>query len=150
MTKIPSALAALVLAGSIAASVAVAAPAARSNQPDATATFSTETVAVGARYTWGRGVLTFRGRTYPFKVSGLGIVGVGVSKVHGVAEVYHLKSPADFAGSYGRAAIGASIGKSGGVSSTMSNEHGVVINVHARERGIQVNVGVGGMHIKMR
>lgn len=86
---------------------------------------------------------------YPFKVEGLGVVGVGVDKVHGVADVYHLKSPAEFAGTYARAAIGASLGKTGGESSTMSNEHGVVMNVHARERGIQLNLGVGGVHIKM-
>jgi len=149
MKKAYSVLAALAVVGSIAATVAVAVPAARSNQPDATAAFSTETVAIGARYTWGHGILKFHGHSYPFKVEGLGVVGIGVDKVHGVAEVYHLKSPAEFAGAYGRAAIGASLGKTGGESSTMSNEHGVVMNVHARERGIQLNLGVGGVHIKM-
>ncbi|MGY2736927.1 hypothetical protein ACVWYO_004601 [Sphingomonas sp. UYP23] len=147
--KLYSTFAALAVAGTIAATVAIAAPVARSDQPNATATFSTETVAVGARYTWGHGILKYHGHSYPFKVEGLGAVGVGVDKVHGVAEVYHLKSPAEFAGTYGRAAIGASLGKAGGESSTMSNEHGVVMNIHARERGIQVNLGVGGVHIKM-
>ncbi|MBP2276824.1 hypothetical protein D9M73_153920 [compost metagenome] len=147
MKKLYSALAVFATAGMVAATVAIAAP--PQDRPNATAVFSTETVAVGVRYTWGRGVLKFKGHSYPFKIDGLGAVGVGVDKVHGVAEVYHLKSPADFAGTYGRAAIGASLGKAGGESSTMSNEHGVVMNVHARERGIQINLGVGGVHIKL-
>jgi hypothetical protein len=149
VNKLYSAFAAIVTAGAIAATAAGATPAATSDRPNATATFSTETVAVGVRYTWGRGVLRFHGHNYPFKVEGLGVAGVGVDKVHGVAEVYHLRSPADFAGTYGKATIGASLGHRGGESSTLSNQHGVVMNVHARERGIQINLGVGGAHIKM-
>lgn len=37
--------------------------------PSATVTFSGETVAVGVAFTWGKGVLKFKGKTYPFKVS---------------------------------------------------------------------------------
>jgi outer membrane immunogenic protein len=133
----------------LAASIALASPAAADDRPNATATFSTHTVAALVRYTWGRGVLKFQGHNYPFKIEGLGAIGIGINKVHGVARVYHLRRVSDFAGSYGKVTAGASIGNKGGESSTMKNDRGVVINVEARERGVQFNAGGGGVHIKL-
>ena len=132
----------------IVATLAFAAPAA-ADRPNASAVFTTHTVAAVLRYTWGRGTLTFQGHRYPFKIEGLGAIGVGIDKVHGVAKVYHLKRVADFAGTYGKASAGGSIGESGGESGTMKNEHGVVINIEARERGVQLNAGADGIHIKL-
>ncbi len=129
--------------------LATAAPATAADRPNATAVFSSHKVAFGASYTWGHGVLTFHGRHYPFKINGLGVVGVGIAKINGVAKVYHLKSAADFAGTYAKADAGGSLGESGGEDATLSNDNGVVMNVHARERGVQLNLGGGGVHIKM-
>jgi hypothetical protein len=133
----------------LSAAMALATPVAANDRPDATATFSTHTVSALVRYTWGRGVLKFHGRNYPFKIEGLGAIGIGINKVQGVARVYHLRRVSDFAGTYGKATAGASIGNKGGESSTLKNDHGVVINVEAREQGVQFNAGGGGVHIKL-
>jgi hypothetical protein len=122
--KLSIAAAAAMAVTVLASAVPVPAPAADSDQPDASAVFTTETVALGVRYTWGSGVLKFHGHRYPFKIEGLGVVGAGVNKVHGVAQIYHLRSAADFAGTYAKAAAGGSFGKDGGESSTMKNGRG--------------------------
>lgn len=117
--------------------------------PSATATFTGETVAVGVAFTWGKGVLTFKGKTYPFKVDGLSAVGAGAEKISGTGEVYHLTSVADFPGVYGAAGGGATIGKMGRGSASLKNDKGVVIEFKAKETGLEVNLAAGGVTIAM-
>src|SRR5215470_1125305 len=53
----------------------------------------------------GRGILTLRGRQYPFSISGLGVgFTVGASTNQLVGKAMNLRDPSDIAGSY--AAIG--------------------------------------------
>ena len=117
--------------------------------PSATATFTGDTVAVGVAFTWGKGVLTFRGRTYPFKVDGLSAVGVGAKKISGTGQIYHLASVADFPGVYAAAGGGATIGKMGRGSASLKNDKGVVIEFKAKETGLEVNLAAGGVTIAM-
>jgi hypothetical protein len=117
--------------------------------PTATATFSGETVAVGIGFTWGKGVLTFKGKTYPFKVDGLSAVGVGITKLTGTGKIYNLKSVSDFTGVYASAGGGASIGPKGVSSASLRNDKGVEIEFHAKERGISLNLDVSGVRIAM-
>lgn len=136
------------------ATVAISAPVfakpkAAKEVPSATATFTGESVAVGVGFTWGKGVLTFKGKTYPFKVDGLSAVGVGVTKISGTGTIYHLKSVADFAGTYATAGGGGSIGTKGLSSASMRNDKGVVMEFKAKEKGVSVNLDLGGVHIKM-
>ena len=58
----------------------------------ATATFKATNIAIGVGYSWGHGVLSYKGRTYPFTVKGLSALGIGASSIDGTAEVYKLKS----------------------------------------------------------
>ena len=44
----------------------------------------------------GGGTLNFHGRSYPFKLGGLGIGGIGVSTIDAVGSVYNLKRLQDF------------------------------------------------------
>jgi hypothetical protein len=117
--------------------------------PSATATFTGETVAVGIAFTWGKGVLTFKGKTYPFKVDGLSAVGAGAEKITGTGEVYHLASVADFPGTYASAGGGATMGKMGRGSASLKNNKGVVIEFKAKETGLEVNLAAGGVTIAM-
>ena len=50
---------------------------AQEEKPDATLTLSKGQVAVGIGWSWGDGVLTFKGKNYPFKVGGLSVVDGG-------------------------------------------------------------------------
>jgi hypothetical protein len=64
---------------------------AQDKKVDATLTMSEGQVAVGIGYSWGKGVLTFEGKEYPFKVSGLSVVDVGISKATSAGKVFNLK-----------------------------------------------------------
>jgi hypothetical protein len=119
------------------------------DSPSATASFTGATVAIGLGFTWGKGVLTFEGKTYPFKVDGLSAIGAGVTKMSGVGTIYHLKSAADFAGTYASAGGGASLGSHGQGSASLKNDKGVVIEFHAKEKGVSINLDLSGVHIKM-
>ena len=48
----------------------------------------------------GSGTLTYQGQTYPFRIAGLGVGGIGVSTVDAEGEVYDLKRLAEFPGAY--------------------------------------------------
>ena len=135
------ACAALTLTGPATAKVKAA--------PAATATFSGETVAVGVSFTWGKGVLTFKGKTYPFKVNGISAIGAGYTKITGTGKVYNLKSASDFSGVYASAGGGASIGTKGVSSASLRNDHGVVIEFKAKESGVSVNLDISGVRIAM-
>src|SRR5438067_5605034 len=49
----------------------------------------------------GDGTLRYMGHTYPFRVGGLGIGGIGVSTVQATGEAYGLRRLSDFPGAYG-------------------------------------------------
>ena len=115
----------------------------------ATATFSGETVAVGVGFTWGKGILTFKGKNYPFKVDGISAIGVGITRMTGTGRIYHLKSVSDFAGIYTADSGGASVDSKGVSSASLRNGKGVVIEFHAKERGISLNLDLSGVNIKM-
>ena len=68
--------------------------------PSATIAFSGGSVAAGVGYTWGNGTLLFKGKPYPFTVSGLSVVDIGIDRIDGAGTVYNLKNPADAAGTY--------------------------------------------------
>ena len=48
----------------------------------------------------GNGTLTFRGKTYPLRVSGLGVGTIGVSSADFVGTASNLRSPQDITGTY--------------------------------------------------
>jgi hypothetical protein len=139
----------LAFAATIGSAPVVAKSVAAKDVPNATASFTGETVAIGVGFTWGKGVLTFKDKTYPFKVDGLSAIGVGVTKISGTGTIYHLKSAADFAGTYVAAGGGASMGSHGEGSASLRNEKGVVIEFHAKEKGVSINLDLSGVHIAL-
>ena len=75
----------------------------------------------------GSGVLTYRGRSYPFRVSGLSVgfaAGASVSRLEGWAS--GIRQVSDFAGTYSSVGGGGTfVGGAGGVQ--LGNEKGVTI-----------------------
>ena len=98
------------------------------------------------------GTLTYQGKNYPFSISGLSLVDVGISNFTGAGKVYDLKSPRDLAGTYG--AGQATFAIAGGASAmSMKNNNGVTIVVlknDGQESGTQLSVGPAGMKITMK
>jgi outer membrane immunogenic protein len=116
--------------------------------PVAEISFETTQVGLGATFTWGRGWLTFQGKEYPVKVEGLGLAGLGYAKVSAIGKVYNLNHPMDITGTYAEAGVGIAV--VGGVKGLLAkNERGVVIDLTAMQRGLSVNLGVGGFTIIM-
>jgi hypothetical protein len=97
---------------------------------------------------WGSGVLHFQGQDYPFKITGLKAGGVGYSKIEAVGDVYFLDKLEDFSGTYGQSAIGATAAK-GGMVATVENSKGVILRLKAKTTGLALNLGVGGISIKL-
>ena len=97
----------------------------------------------------GKGVLTYKGRRYPFKVGSVGFGGIGVSKVTAVGEVYDLKRVEDFAGAYGQARAGYALGSGKGVQ-WLQNTNGVVMKLRAVTKGVSLDLGADGLVIELQ
>lgn len=115
-------------------------------------TLKMKSVALGVGGSWGDGVLTYQGRNYPFSISGLSLVDVGISNYTGAGKVYDLSSPENLAGNY--AAGQATFAVAGGDSAmSMRNDKGVTIVIlknQGQESGTQLSIGPAGMKITMK
>jgi hypothetical protein len=120
--------------------------------PSAILTLSGKSVALGTGVSWSDGKLQFQGREYPFSVSGLRLIGVGVSGYSAVGKVYDLKSLSDLEGNYvGSQASLAVAGGAGDV--TIKNSKGVVIVLLAeqtKQSGTKLSLGPSGVTIKLK
>jgi hypothetical protein len=93
----------------------------------------------------GSGVLTYRGRDYPFRVSGfsLGVTaGASVSRLQGWAS-------GDFAGTYSSVGGGgAFVGGAGGVH--LGNEKGVRLALQGPKAGMEFAANLSSIKISMK
>jgi hypothetical protein len=98
----------------------------------------------------GSGVLTYRGRDYPFSVSGLSLgvtAGGSFSRLEGWAS--GIKQVRDFAGTYSSAgAGGALVGGAGGVR--LGNEKGVVIALRGPKAGMEFAANISSIAISLK
>ena len=120
--------------------------------PAGLVTLNMTSVALGVGATQGEGVLNFQGKNYPFTISGLSLVDVGISKFTGAGKVYELRSPRDLAGTY--AASQSTFAIAGGATAmSMKNGNGVnivILKNEGQESGTQLSVGPAGMTITMK
>lgn len=117
--------------------------------PSGTITLKSKSIALGAGVSWGDGVLNFQGRNYPFSVSELSLLDLGVSSVTGTGRVYNLNNLADFGGNY--VATQATFAVAGGTGElTMTNAKGVVISLSSQESGTQLTAGPSGISLKLK
>lgn len=98
----------------------------------------------------GRGVLTYRGRDYPFRVSGLSLgvtAGASVSRLEGRAS--GIRQVSDFAGTYSSVGGGgAFVGGVGGVH--LANEKGVRIDLQGLKAGMEFAANLGEIRISLK
>jgi hypothetical protein len=95
----------------------------------------------------GGGTLTWRGRSYPITVGGLGIGGIGASRVLASGRVYGLTNRADFAGAYVQLKEGWAVGRAGQGRLWLKNDKGVTISLDTRRQGLQATIGADGVLI---
>jgi hypothetical protein len=117
---------------------------AQDKTPDATLTMSEGQVAFGIGFNWGKGVLTFQGKEYPFKVNGISVVDIGITKATSSGKVYNLKKLEDFNGNYTAASAEATIAGGAGAL-TMKNQNGVVIDLRSTTAGANLKLSVEGV-----
>jgi hypothetical protein len=120
--------------------------------PSGTVTINLKSVALGVGASWGEGVLTYQGKDYPFAISGLSLVDIGISNFAGAGKVYDLRSPSAIAGTYGATQASFAIG-GGGTAMSMKTESGVTIVIlqnQGNESGTQFSLGPTGMKITMK
>jgi hypothetical protein len=117
---------------------------AQDKKVDATLTMSEGQVAVGIGYSWGKGVLTYQGKEYPFKVKGISVVDIGITKATSSGKVYNLKKIEDFNGNYTAASAEGTLAGGAGAL-TMKNQNGVVIDLVSTTAGVNLKLSVEGV-----
>jgi hypothetical protein len=98
----------------------------------------------------GEGTLTFRGKNYPFEVSGVSFgatLALTVSEYEGRA--LNLRAPGDLAGNY--IAFGAGGAIAGGIGvARLRNANGVILVVRGPKLGAGLSVALARVTITMR
>src|SRR5574343_590820 len=96
----------------------------------------------------GSGVLTYQGKTYPFKISGMSVgANVGISKVSLAGEVYDMSDISKFSGTFTK--LESSITLGGGVGGTvLKNQNGVIMRLTSTSEGVQLNLSSSGVTVK--
>ena len=115
---------------------------------EGTVTFSGGAVAIGIGFQWGNGILTYQGQQYPFRVNGISVVDVGVSRVTGSGTVHNLRNVADFSGNYVAVSAGATLAGGGSVG-TLRNQNGVVIDGVTTAQGVRLTLAPSGVNITL-
>jgi hypothetical protein len=97
----------------------------------------------------GHGVVTFRGRNYPFTVSGMSVgFTIGGSSTQLVGRALNMSAPGDIAGSYSAIGAGGALAAgAGGVQ--LQNANGVILQLHGVKVGVELSAAVGGVTITM-
>jgi hypothetical protein len=98
----------------------------------------------------GEGVLVFRGRRYPFTVSGMSLgFTIGASTAKFVGRALNLRGPGSIEGTY--SAIGASGALAAGAGGVqLQNANGVILQLSGPKVGIELSAAVAGVTIRLK
>ena len=125
----------------------VASPGQAAEDTTGKVTIESMSVAAGLGYSWGNGILEYRGQQYPFTLKGFSIVDVGVSKRVARGEVYNLKKVEDFEGTFMAAVAAATVGGGAGAAA-MQNQNNVDMVWTATNQGLSFSLAHSGIAVK--
>jgi hypothetical protein len=127
------------------------ASAAKADNLQQTATLTIEQVQIAfiGSGNLGGGQLIFNGQKYPFSVGGLGIGGIGLSKMEAHGAVYNLHNLADFSGGYVQARYGLAVGDISTGQLWLQNTRGVVLSLKAERTGLALSLGGDAVYIDL-
>lgn len=117
------------------------------NKASGTISMTFHSADIGVGYTWGDGILHYKGHNYKFKIKGGDVVALGFSKSQATGHVYQLNHLYDFAGKYGAATGEATAGVGVGAGS-MKNTKNVIISMDTSTVGGRLAGAPGGFEIK--
>jgi hypothetical protein len=98
----------------------------------------------------GGGKLHYNGKTYDFTVGGLGIGGIGASKMEAIGQVYNLTKLEDFPGAYGQARYGFAAGSESAGAMWLQNPSGVLIELKTKREGLALSLGGDAVYIAFK
>ncbi len=99
----------------------------------------------------GRGVLTFRGNHYPFRVSGMSVgATIGASTTALTGRALNMHSPGDIVGTYGAFGAGAALAGGAGGVQLQNSRTGVILQLKGGKVGVELSAAVGGVTITMQ
>jgi hypothetical protein len=98
----------------------------------------------------GEGVLTLRGKHYPFTVSGMSVgFTIGASTTKLVGRALNLKGPASIEGSYVVGGAGGAVAAGAGAVQ-LQNANGVILQLSGPKVGAELSAAVGGVTIRLK
>jgi hypothetical protein len=135
------------------AAMAFAAPALAESPPSRAqavgqVTFSQIQIALFYSGSVGGGVLSFDGKEHPFTLGGLGVGGIGASRVEATGEVYGLSQASDFEGAYVQARYGAAAGSDDIGGLWLRNANGVELRLESRREGYALSLGGDAVYVR--
>jgi hypothetical protein len=98
----------------------------------------------------GSGTLFYQGQSYPFRIGGAGIGGIGASTIQATGEVYGMTNIQQFAGSYAQGRYGFALGNLSGGDLWLKNNNGVVLHLHAKRTGLMLSLGADVMIVSFK
>jgi hypothetical protein len=98
----------------------------------------------------GGGTLHYHGRDYPFTVGGLGIGGIGVTKLEATGTVYNMNDRALFPGVYSQLRRGITVGDQGNGVLSLKNSSGVVLKLRGASKGLGLSLGADAVTIQFK
>ena len=111
--------------------------------PDMTVTFRWHAIAVGAGFVWGASSVNYQGKTYPVRVDGFVLGGIGAGSGSAVGEVYGLSKVDDLNGNFtALTAVGGAFG-AGTPTAVLRNDKGVrIVMQNVNASGFGVGIGL--------
>ena len=144
------AMSALAFGSACSSSVKVGPEAVAGLTPDGTVDMNEVQVAYLGNAGGGSGTLYYHGNSYPFRIGGLGVGGIGASTVDAEGEVYKLPTLSQFAGSYAQASYGFVFGTKSAGDLWMQNQAGVIMHLKAKRTGLMLSLGGDAIVISMQ
>ena len=139
----------LLIAGSILLGPRLSSDAAQA--PDGTVKITHRSVSEGIGLSWGEGVLTYKGKDYPFTFHATGRlreVDVKTTAAELSGQVFNLKNVEDFGGNYKSVEGEKPVG--GGTRATIKNQKGVSVSLMSTVEGRKFTVAREGMDIEFK
>ena len=136
-----------ILIASIAATIGVGTPS-RADTGQVAVVFTKGGFIVGVG--GGEGVLLYRGKKYPFTVSGMSVgLTIGASTTKFVGRALNLKGPTSIEGSYAVGGAGGAVAAGAGAVQ-LQNANGVILQLSGPRVGAEVSAAVGGVTIRLK
>lgn len=111
--------------------------------------FESTAIAAGLGARTGEGTLLVAGQEHPFRVRGISLGDLGISRISAEGPVANLEDLSAFEGHYVAVEAGAAAGV-GASTLKMRNQNGVVITLESEVKGFQLTLGAQGLDIELR